>query len=70
MHPARFFAASNLGSFLGLLSYPFVFERTLTSPQQTHALVVGICPVWRHVCRLRVVTLRKVRSEQAIMPAH
>ncbi|MGE3247971.1 MAG: hypothetical protein AB7J19_16725, partial [Beijerinckiaceae bacterium] len=35
LHPARFFAASNLGSFFGLLSYPFVFERMLTSSQQT-----------------------------------
>lgn len=35
LHPARFFAAANLGSFLGLLSYPFVFEPWLTSHQQT-----------------------------------
>jgi hypothetical protein len=35
LDPARFFAASNLGSFIGLLSYPFVFERTLTSGAQT-----------------------------------
>lgn len=33
--PARFFAASNLGSFVGLLTYPFIFERLLSSPQQT-----------------------------------
>ncbi len=35
LHPARFFAASNLGSFVGLLSYPFLFERYLSSQQQT-----------------------------------
>lgn len=35
LHPARFFAASNLGSFIGLLSYPFVFERLLSSNAQT-----------------------------------
>jgi hypothetical protein len=35
LQPARFFAASNLGSFIGLLSYPFVFERTLSSGAQT-----------------------------------
>lgn len=35
LDPARFFAASNLGSFFGLLSYPFVFERLLTSGAQT-----------------------------------
>jgi len=35
LDPARFFAASNLGSFAGLLSYPFVFERALSSGAQT-----------------------------------
>lgn len=34
LNPVRFFAASNVGSFLGLLTYPFFFERMLTSPQQ------------------------------------
>ena len=33
--PARFFAASNLGSFIGLLSYPFVFERAMSTGDQT-----------------------------------
>ena len=33
LDPARFFAASNLGSFAGLLSYPFAFERQLSSQQ-------------------------------------
>jgi hypothetical protein len=32
---SRFFALSNLGSFLGLLSYPFLFERVWSSPEQT-----------------------------------
>ncbi len=35
LNPASFFAASNLGSFFGLLSYPFIFERTMTSEAQT-----------------------------------
>ncbi len=35
LDPARFFAASNLGSFVGLLSYPFLFERVMSSEQQT-----------------------------------
>jgi len=35
LNPVRFFAASNVGSFLGLLTYPFLFERVLTSAQQT-----------------------------------
>jgi hypothetical protein len=33
--PAPLFAGSNLGSFAGLLTYPFAFERWLSSPQQT-----------------------------------
>ena len=33
--PYRLFALSNFGSFLALLSFPFVFEPRLTSPQQT-----------------------------------
>lgn len=32
---SRLFAVSNFGSFLGLLSYPFLFERLLSSPEQT-----------------------------------
>lgn len=32
---SRLFAVSNFGSFLGLLSYPFVFERFLSSQEQT-----------------------------------
>jgi len=35
MLTSRFFALSNLGSFLGLLSYPFLFERIWSSPEQT-----------------------------------
>ena len=35
LNPVRFFAASNIGSFLGLLSYPFFFERLLPSVEQT-----------------------------------
>ena len=35
LDPVRIFAASNLGSFAGLLSYPFAFERLLSSQQQT-----------------------------------
>ena len=31
LDPARFFAASNLGSFAGLLSYPFAFEPSMSS---------------------------------------
>lgn len=32
--PIRFFVASNAGSFVGLLTYPFLVEHLLTSPMQ------------------------------------
>ncbi|OYW09230.1 MAG: hypothetical protein B7X34_07175, partial [Acidobacteriia bacterium 12-62-4] len=38
---SRLFAISNLGSFVGLLSYPFVFERWLSSLEQTRLWSVG-----------------------------
>jgi hypothetical protein len=55
---SRLFSVSNLGSFLGLLSYPFVFERYLSSLEQTqlwsaaflaYAALFGLCAllVWR-----------------------
>ncbi len=34
-HASRYFALSNLGSFVGLLSYPFFFERFWSSAEQT-----------------------------------
>ena len=40
---SRFFAVSNLGSFLGLLSYPFVVEPFLPSPEQTALWSIGFC---------------------------
>lgn len=55
---SRLFAVSNLGSFLGLLSYPFVFERVMSSQEQTwlwsvmfcvYAALLGLCALvaWR-----------------------
>jgi hypothetical protein len=49
---SRFFAISNFGSFLGLLSYPFIFERYITTLEQTkiwsyafivYALIFALC---------------------------
>ena len=54
LDPARYFAASNLGSFIGLLSYPFVFERAMSTGEQTiwwswafvaYAALFGTCAV-------------------------
>ena len=54
LDPARYFAASNLGSFIGLLSYPFIFERAMSTGEQTiwwswafgfYALMFGACAI-------------------------
>jgi hypothetical protein len=51
---SRFFAISNFGSFLGLLSYPFIFERFITTLNQTkiwsyafiaYALLFALCAI-------------------------
>ncbi|MGX1786218.1 spermidine synthase [Bosea sp. NPDC055332] len=51
---SRLFAVSNFGSFLGLLSYPFLFERVLSSQEQTrlwstafiaYGLLFALCAV-------------------------
>lgn len=62
LHPARFFAASNLGSFFGLLTYPFIFERLLTSSEQTvlWSWGYGLYGLLFAVCAF--VTLRHTRS--------
>lgn len=55
---SRLFAVSNFGSFLGLLSYPFVVERSWSSQEQTllwsvmfgaYAALFGLCAwvAWR-----------------------
>ena len=55
---SRLFAVSNLGSFLGLLSYPFIVERVWSSQEQTslwsglfavYAGLFGVCAwiAWR-----------------------
>ncbi len=62
----RYFAISNLGSFLGLLSYPFVFEPFASNTQQTvgwsYAFVVlavcfGACAI------VTFVLARNVKAE-------
>ncbi len=41
--PYFLFAGSNLGSFLGLLSYPFLIEPTLTITEQRWLWSIGLC---------------------------
>lgn len=41
--PYFLFAGSNLGSFLGLLSYPFLIEPTMSLTQQRWGWSIGLC---------------------------
>jgi hypothetical protein len=61
----RYFAISNFGSFLGLLSFPFLVEPMLTSPQQAidwsygfgiYALCFATCAIWVAVRRARAAS--------------
>ena len=72
---SRLFAVSNFGSFLGLLSYPFVFERTLSSQEQTwlwsimfavYAALLGLCAwaAWRAASKATLLTGPNTTSEQ------
>jgi hypothetical protein len=66
----RYFAISNFGSFLGLLSFPFLVEPMVASPQQAigwsfgfgaYAFCFAACAIF--------VTLRRNRSPKAVTPA-
>ncbi|MBN9435808.1 fused MFS/spermidine synthase [Bosea sp. (in: a-proteobacteria)] len=72
---SRLFAVSNFGSFLGLLSYPFIFERTLSSQEQTwlwsimfavYAALLGLCAwaAWRAASRATPVAGSDAASRQ------
>src|SRR3954454_6029661 len=52
--PYFLFAASNLGSLLGLLAYPLVLERTLSLRDQSHVWSVGyvVLVVFTVVCAI------------------
>ncbi len=75
LDPGRFFAASNLGSFVGLLSYPFLFERFMATQTQTivwswafvlFALLFGSCAVI--VMRRGEASLTAVEGEATTAP--
>ena len=61
--PARFFAASNVGSFVGLLSYPFAVERLLPSGEQTRwwSLAYGLYAILIAGCGL--LTMFRARED-------
>jgi hypothetical protein len=64
LDPARFFAASNLGSFAGLLSYPFAFERLLSSQQQTRWWSWAYVLYAALFAACGLITMRRVASEE------
>ncbi|HET8988894.1 MAG TPA: fused MFS/spermidine synthase [Humibacillus sp.] len=68
--PYFIFAASNLGSFVGLLSYPFVIEPRLTLAQQQLAWSWGFALFAVLVASCGVVTWLAVRSRAAAGPSH
>ncbi len=62
--PYFLYAASNVGSFLGLLSYPFLIEPRLTVAQQSGFWTVG----YILLAVLFVVTALKLRREIVALP--
>jgi hypothetical protein len=71
LHPARFFAASNLGSFVGLLSYPFIFERYLSSQQQTllWSWAYGLYAILFGICALIAIRQKSTEAPATAVPA-
>jgi SAM-dependent methyltransferase len=66
--PYFLFAGSNLGSFIGLLAYPFVLEPLLTLTQQRWLWSSGLCVfvALMAACALVVRAPRKVRAEGGV----
>ncbi len=74
--PYRLFALSNFGSFLALLSFPFVFEPILTSAQQTNLwslafAVFAACAVfagWKTVRAIPEAATAAASEEESVAP--
>ncbi len=64
--PYFLFAASNLGSFGGLLAYPLVIERTLTVDQQRIMWSIGFVVFVALVGACGVVVARSTRSVRSV----
>src|SRR5439155_13068121 len=59
--PYRLYSASNLGSFAGLLSYPFAVERTFDLTQQSRIWTIGYVAVAVMIVWCGAMVWRKVR---------
>jgi hypothetical protein len=62
--PSRFFAASNLGSFCGLLTYPFAVEHLLSTHQQMRWWSRGYIMYATLLTFCAVLALSKTRGER------
>ncbi|MEQ1933693.1 MAG: fused MFS/spermidine synthase [Fimbriimonadaceae bacterium] len=63
-NPYSLYAASNVGSFLGLLSYPFLIEPNLTTVQQSQFWTAGYVLLFV----LFLMTMFETRKSQAALP--
>jgi len=66
--PYFLYAASNTGSLLALLSYPFLLEPSLTLEQQTSFWSLGFCSLFVLVALCGIAMRRNRRDDTALRP--
>jgi hypothetical protein len=66
--PYRLYALSNIGSLLGLISYPFLFEPILTLRAQAYVWSAGYLAFAISAAYLALRTFRRLRVDQAQDP--
>lgn len=66
--PYRLYAVSNLGSLLGLLTYPFLFEPLLNVPQQTTLWSMAFVIYGLLVIAAAVLFVNHVSSAESLSP--
>ncbi len=67
--PYRLYALSNIGSLLGLISYPFLFEPNLTLRAQAYVWSAGYLAFAISAAYLALRTYRRLRAGEAQDPA-
>jgi SAM-dependent methyltransferase len=66
--PYFLYAASNTGSLLALLSYPFLLEPSLTVDQQSSFWALGFCGLFVLVAGCGIAMRRNRREDTALQP--
>lgn len=61
--PYFLYAASNAGSLVGLLAYPFLIERSLTLPHQQWVFAGGVLGYVGLVCACALTVIRKPKTD-------